>query len=83
MTNVICFINLLSLVFGSTREDQDSKSVFGVPIHHFELLAAENPEEVSEGVFLIEWIGASFLENDSEVLTIPVDMDEPYVYWVQ
>ena len=75
--NVIFFIALLSLAVGSTRDGPNSKSVFRVPVHHFELLAAENPEEVSKGVFLVGWIRASLLENDSEVLTIPVEMDEP------
>lgn len=53
------------------------------PIHRFELLAAGNPEEVSEGVFLVGWIRASLDENDSEVQTICVEMDEPYIHWVQ
>ena len=53
------------------------------PTHRFELLSAKNAEEVSKGVFLVGWIRVSLPGNDTEVQTISVEMDEPYVHWVQ
>ena len=66
----------------NTQQNKDV-AVENDPAHHFELLASEKAEKVSEGVFLVGRIRASLSDNDSEVQIIPVEMDEPYIYWVQ
>jgi len=51
--------------------------------YRFELLAAENAQEVSPGVFRVGSIRVFPAESNTEIQIIPVEMDEPYVYWVQ
>jgi hypothetical protein len=99
MKYCICFIAVLLLPAGCKDDRPNSKptpdryeqegkrdkiAVDGNESgHRFELLAAENAEEVSEGVFLVGWIRVSSGEEDFELQTIAVEMDEPYVHWVQ
>ena len=99
MRNIICCFTLLFIAFGCEQDNPNAQPTpdnqgqngqqnqivadGNKPAHRFELPAAENPEEVSEGVFLVGWIRASSPENDSEVQIIPVEMDWPYPYWVQ
>jgi hypothetical protein len=75
MKYAVCLITMLLLLFGCKKDITNT--------HHVELLAAEKVEEVSEGVFLVGWIRVMMPENDSEVQIIPVEMDEPYIHWVQ
>lgn len=99
MKYTICFIAMLLLLSGCKEDSPDAqpkshdqeqnaqqdKNIAdgNTPTHHFELLAAKNAEEVSKGVFLVGWIRVSLPGNDTEVQTISVEMDEPYVHWVQ
>lgn len=53
------------------------------PAYHFDLVPKEDAEEVAQGVFLVGWIRVSLSEDGSDVQTITVEMDEPYIYWVQ
>ncbi|MBN1974007.1 MAG: hypothetical protein JW787_10240 [Sedimentisphaerales bacterium] len=68
----VCFI-AISLLFSGCKKD-------GSGTHYFELIAAENAEALPNGNFLVGWIRAS---ENSSVQIIPVEMDEPYMYWVQ
>jgi hypothetical protein len=99
MKYTVYFIAMLLLLSGCKEDNQNAQPTpdnreqtaqqdkniaeGNEPAHRFELLAAKNAEELSQGVFLVGWIRASLGENDSEVQTIPVEMDEPYVHWVQ
>jgi len=67
------------------RDVQQDESVTEVnrPAYHFDLLPKEDAEEVAKGVFLVGWIRASLPGHGSDVQTIAVEMDEPYIYWVQ
>ncbi len=54
-----------------------------VPPHQFELIPAENPKKVSEGIYQVGWIRASLPSDESHVQMIPVQMDEPDNNWPQ
>ena len=75
MKYIICFIAMLLLLFGC---EEDSSNT-----HHFELLAAEKAEEVSEGVFLVGWIRASLDEKNFKVQTLSVELDLPDDHWIE
>jgi hypothetical protein len=99
MKYAICFILILLLPAGCKEDRPKAKPIpdsqkqtsqqrktpadGNEPIHRFELLAAENAEKVSDGVFLVGWIRVCLGENNSKVQTIAVEMDEPYIHWVQ
>ena len=53
------------------------------PPHEFELMPADNATKVSEGVYRVGWIKAFLSDNESRAQMIPVEMKEPYVYWLQ
>ena len=53
------------------------------PPHQFELIPAENPKKVSEGIYQVGWIRVSLPGDESHVQMIPVQMDEPDANWMQ
>ncbi|MHC4545075.1 MAG: YybH family protein [Planctomycetota bacterium] len=53
------------------------------PLHQFELIPTDNPMKISEGIYQVGWIKVSSANDESHNQTIPVEMDEPYVHWVQ
>jgi uncharacterized protein (TIGR02246 family) len=53
------------------------------PPHEFELVAADEPTQISEGVYQVGWIKASLPSDESHVQKIAVEMDEPDVNWTQ
>lgn len=75
MKFTICFITILLLLFGCKKDSPTT--------HHFELVAAQKAEEVSEGIFLVGWIRASLGENNSKVQTLSVELDLPDDYWIK
>lgn len=97
MKYTVYFTAMLLLLSGCKKNIHNAKPTLGsqnqngqqdknitdgnTPTHHFELLAAKNVEEVSQGVFLVGWIRASLPGNDAEVQIIPVEMDYPSVYY--
>lgn len=51
--------------------------------HELKLLAAVDPQEISPGRYLVGWVMYTPPHSGSQVQTIAVEMDEPYIDWPQ
>ncbi len=49
--------------------------------HELKLLAAVDPQEISPGRYLVGWVMFTPPGSGSQVQTIAIEMDEPYIDW--
>jgi len=67
---------------GSTAAENPDKAD-GTQALRFELVAAENPKEVSDGMWLVGHIGVLPAQGEEPIQTLEVRLDDPQAQWRQ
>jgi uncharacterized protein (TIGR02246 family) len=59
------------------------KDQAAAPSHQFELMMTDNPKRTADGLYEVGWIRVLRPGRDAPVQVIPVEMNEPEVYWAE